>query len=272
LPSLIEAFRDRVVGGRPNDWQVFHELIAQHLRPGIRVLDVGCGQGDVAPFPWRAFPTVELIGIDTDAAAFANQSLRRFLPLQAGAPWPIEQESIDLVLCRYVLEHVEDPHQFFDNVRRSLKPGGLFLFLTPNLRHPIAMLSRVLPGAVKRRVLRWAKGIQEEQVFPTCYRANSPPRLARLAQRHGLETQTLFTKEFVPSGYLEFSVLGYFCAWAYFALVRRTGWEKYCGAQIIGAFQKPARAPSPACPRQLANGARRPLLRSSAARSGNPNT
>jgi SAM-dependent methyltransferase len=245
LSSLVKAFRDRVIGRRPNDWQAFHELIAQHLRPGIRVLDVGCGRGDVAPFPWRAFPTVELIGIDTDPAAFSNQFLRHFLPLQAGAPWPIEQESIDVVLCRYVLEHVEDPAQFFDNVGHVLKPGGLFLFLTPNLWHPLVMLSRLLPVAAKRGLLRWAKGIQEEQVFPTCYRANSPPRLAWLAKQHGLETQTLLTKEFVPSGYLDFSVLTYFCAWAYFAFVRRTGWEKHFGAQIIGVFQKPACVPLP---------------------------
>jgi SAM-dependent methyltransferase len=240
LASLLKTFRDRIIGGRPNDWQAFHELIAQHLRPGMRALDVGCGRGDVAPFPWRAFPTVELIGIDTDPAAGSNQSLRHFLPLEAGAPWPIEQESIDLVLCRYVLEHLEDPAQFFDNVRCVLKPGGLFLLLTPNLWHPLAILSRLLPVSAKRRLLRWAKGIGEEQVFPTCYRANSRPQLARLAKQHGLETRTLLTKEFVPSSYLDFSVLTYFCAWAYFTLVRRTGWERHFGAQIIGVFSKPS--------------------------------
>jgi SAM-dependent methyltransferase len=143
------------------------------------------------------------------------------------------------VLCRYVLEHVEDPAQFFANVRRVLKPGGRFLFLTPNLWHPLAVLSRLLPVAAKRFLLRWAKGTEEEQVFPTCYRANSPPRLARLAKHHGLETRTLLAKEFVPSGYLDFSIVGYFCAWAYFGLVRRTGWESHFGAQIIGVLQKP---------------------------------
>ena len=244
MSKLITTLRSRLVKGRRNDWQTYHDLVARHLRPGMRVLVIGCGRGDVAPFPWEDFPYVRLTGLDPDPRAKENPFLDNFVCSHANEDWPIPGETADLALCRYVLEHVEKPARFLRNVHRVLKPGCAFILLTPNIRHPLAMISRCLPCSVKQRLLAATKGVPKEHVFPTFYRMNSPPRLRRLAIDAGFGVQTLLTKEFTPSAYLDFSLPGFLLAWAYFEIVSRSGWESRCGAQMIGLLEKPARCAS----------------------------
>jgi hypothetical protein len=101
----------------------------------------------------------------------------------------------------------------------------------------------LLPLWLKRRILKATKGIRADQVFATFYRLNSPPRVARLARRHGFEVRTLLTKEFVPSDYLDFSLFGFLLSWAYFMTMAQTGWERHFGAQMITVLRNaPQRA------------------------------
>ena len=58
--------------------QLFHEA---GLLPGIRVLDVGCGSGDVALLASEFVgPTGEIVGIDRAASAIVILTLRKPLP------------------------------------------------------------------------------------------------------------------------------------------------------------------------------------------------
>jgi 2-polyprenyl-6-hydroxyphenyl methylase/3-demethylubiquinone-9 3-methyltransferase len=49
-----------------------------------------------------------------------------------GEHLPVAESSLDIVLCVDVLEHVRDLDAVIDEIRRVLKPGGLFLFDTIN--------------------------------------------------------------------------------------------------------------------------------------------
>ena len=219
----MKNLRVRITGERLTDWQTYHNVVAEYLRPGMKVLEVGCGRGDVAPFPWLEFPGVELTGLDTDPAASVNPFLARFVGPSEKRRWPLESETFDLVVCRYVLEHVDDPATFLGNIQRVLKKGGSFVSLTPNAWHPQILAARLLPLWLKRRILQATKGIRGDQVFPTFYRLNSLPRIAHLARRHGFEVSALLTKEFVPSNYLDFSFVGFLLSSAYFMTMVKTG-------------------------------------------------
>jgi SAM-dependent methyltransferase len=234
---LVKKVRARLFAGTPCDWQVYHHVVASHLQPGMTVLDVGCGKGNISPFPWENHPKVTLIGLDPDPAAERNASLHRFVLLKNEAHWPVADGSVDVVIARYVLEHVASPTALFDNVRRVLKPGGRFIFLTPNKYHPAMIASRHLPHALKTRILARTAGIDDDDVFVAHYRLNTSRKLREEAGQHGFFIEHLATKEFHPVGYIDFSVIGFLIACGYYLALKGTGLEPFLGQSIIGVFR-----------------------------------
>ena len=241
--AATAALRAHLVGGRLNDWETYHEWIACLLRPGMTVLEVGCGKADIEPFRWNHYPGVRLIGLDPDPAARANPQIDEFIQLEAASKWPVEPGAADLVLARYVIEHLAQPDAFLPNVRRALKPEGCFLFLAPNLLHPATLLSHLLPVSVKRAVLGVTMGADADDVFPTFYRMNSARRLRALANKHGFTVERLLTKEFAPCTYCDRFWPGFLVFYSYFAAVTQTGLDRYIGATILGQFRNPQAEP-----------------------------
>lgn len=225
---------------RLNDWRTYHHWIERRLAGSETVLNVGCGAGRIAPFGWERYPRVRLIGADVDPAAGENPDLDEFVAIRPGQAWAIEERSVNLVLSRYVLEHVARPEEFLANVCRVLKPGGRWLFLTPNRLHPAMLVSRLLPHPLKQKILNRTGGVDEADVFPTCYLINTAARIRALAAGAGLALEAIETREFEPCGYLNFSWPTRLLGKAYHAAVTRTGLDAWFGAQIVGCFWKPA--------------------------------
>jgi SAM-dependent methyltransferase len=236
----VEALRARWFGTCPNDWQSYHALVAQRLRPGMTVVEVGPGKGRIAPFPWDQYPGIDLIGLDPDSQAASNPYLDRFALLPPDAEWPIRAGIADLVVARYVLEHVADPDRFLASVARTLRPGGAFVFLTPNRRSPIMWLPRILSHRLHVRILAATREADAGDVFPTHYRANTLGALAAMARRHGLVVEHLEANEFTPFGYLDFALPGFLIATAYRRVLIGAKLEGRLGISITGVVTKPA--------------------------------
>ena len=105
------------------------------LRPGHRVLDIGCGTGSLAILVRRLHPGVEVVGLDPDerALARARRKARRAevgLQLDWGfadrLPYP--DESYDRVFSSFMLHHLgrDEKEGTLAEVRRVLRPGGRF--------------------------------------------------------------------------------------------------------------------------------------------------
>lgn len=240
LPRLTA----RATRGRRRDWEVYHRLILSRLRPGMTYVEVGCGDGQVLPFPWANAPDVRRIGLDPDPAAASNPLLDQFILLDLSAPhWPVPDGTADVVAARYVLEHVAEPEEFLNEAWRVLKPGGELLFLTPNRRHPAMLASAVLPLRLKRAILKRTRGVDEDDVFETYYRMNTPERLRRQLLWAGFRDLRIEAREFTPSEYLAFSAPAYLTACAYDGCVRALGLEAAFGAHILGRARRPAFGP-----------------------------
>lgn len=104
---------------------------------GLRVLDLGCGGGFMAEALARRGASVT--GVDPSAPALAaarrhagEAGLAIDYQQGSGERVPVAAGAVDVVVCVDVLEHVDDLGQVLDEVRRVLRPGGLFLFDTIN--------------------------------------------------------------------------------------------------------------------------------------------
>lgn len=239
MSQRVTKMRAALFSHTPLDWQAYHALLARHLTAGMTVLDVGCGTGDIAPFPWRDYPTVTVVGMDPNPLAARNPQLSRFVLLEDEAHWPVEDQGFDLVVARYVLEHVAVPPSFFANVGRVLKSGGYFLFLTPNMHHPAMVAARYLSRAIKTKLVNRAMKVSADDVFPTHYRLNTTGRIRTLAQQHHFRVEYLATKEHQPTTYLDFHVIGFLLAYRYYlAMKRSVRLEQLLGESITGSFRR----------------------------------
>lgn len=100
---------------------------------------------------------------------------------------PFPESSFDLVSANMVVEHLSSPNVQFAEIRRTLKPGGLFVFHTPNAYGYSTLAARLLPESLKAPLVGVLDGRPSEDVFKTFYRANTAAQIERVAKSVGLE-------------------------------------------------------------------------------------
>lgn len=169
----------------------FAALVRHNLQPHSRLLDLGCGRGGLVE--QLDHPLSRVTGVDPDLRSLQEhrlplprvQALSHTLPFAAG--------SFDLVYASWLLEHLPAPQHDFVAVARVLRPGGAFVFITPNARHPLALLNRLLGrlGAIQGRLVSRFYGRDAADAFPTAYRANDHATLTHLAAAANLHLETL---------------------------------------------------------------------------------
>ena len=103
---------------------------------GKKVLDVGCGVGGCDVALVRKFGAASVLGIDVEApilercvARAEREGLADRLSFQQvePGPFPLADESFDVVFSKDALIHIEDKHALFGEVHRVLRPGGFFV-------------------------------------------------------------------------------------------------------------------------------------------------
>lgn len=114
-----------------SDW----DLVVRWQSPEDRgrLLDVGCGNGDVLQTLSQLGWTVEGTDVDSSSVAFARS---RGLTVHHGdlSTLELKEASFDVVSMSHVIEHVHHPDQLVERARRLLKPGGKLVIVTPNVR------------------------------------------------------------------------------------------------------------------------------------------
>lgn len=101
-----------------------------------RVLEVGCGTGGFAARLLDALPGVDLVAID-QSERFVELTAARGVPARVAdvQALPFEDHTFDVVSALWMLYHVPDLHLGLAEVRRVLRPGGLFVAITNGDEH-----------------------------------------------------------------------------------------------------------------------------------------
>jgi SAM-dependent methyltransferase len=127
--------REFTDGADPEYEEQILPLAAEHLGGARRVLDVGCGEGQLT----RLASTLgaAAVGVDPTRAQLSAAVARGEGPAYAAASadrLPFAPASFDAVLACLVFEHIPDADAAIAEVARVLEPRGRFVFL---LNHPL---------------------------------------------------------------------------------------------------------------------------------------
>lgn len=216
----------------------FDGALAAAIDDAAVVLDAGCSRGDPdLPALTRARLWV---GCDADHAGLVANRLADERVETTLERLPFAAESVDVVACKFVVEHLETPAQVFSEFARVLRPGGRAAILTPNRLSPFALCASVLPFGVKQRIKSRLFGGHDEDTFPTAYRANTPGRLDSLMAGAGLRRERL---ELLPGmwAYFIFSELLAKTVRAAERAQMRVPGLRNAATQILGVWRKPGR-------------------------------
>lgn len=214
------------------------------LSPGARWLDLGAGRR--LHGGWVGVTQEELrrraallIGCDVSPDGLRANPFLSGATLADGADLPFADASFDLVTANMVLEHLGEPDAVFAEVARILKPGGRFVFVTPNRGHPaVRLFSVLLAPEVRRRAASRLEGRDPSHVFPTFYRVNSPDSIHRCAGRAGLEAMRVERFSSFPMA-RHVALTRVECWWI--RLCRMPALERF-RSNIVGCLRRPGAA------------------------------
>jgi SAM-dependent methyltransferase len=237
-----DEYLDRYYRSRPNyvdGTTEYWGLMRTHAAPDSEVLELGCGPANrTSEFLADTFAAVD--GLDIDEACHDNPSLRRAY-VYDGKRWPVADESYDAIVANYVLEHVEHPKDLLREIKRVLRPGGVFVFRAPNRWHYVSLASRLTPHRVHEMLANRLRNFSEDahDPYPTFYRMNSAGALKRLFADEGFVQQEMRSIEKEPFYGLSLKPL-FLLFMLYERVVNSTAAFAWARANLLGVFRKPA--------------------------------
>ncbi len=218
------------------DDRIFRDRVLANLSPEAVILDIGAGAGIVQQMNFRGM-VARVCGIDLDPRVKCNPMLDEGKLSDAGhIPYP--DAAFDVAFADNVMEHLADPMAVLGEVRRVLRPGGVFLFKTPNKTHYMPLIARMTPHRFHRFVNR-LRGRAEEDTFPTHYRANTAADVRKLAASASLTVDRLERIEGRPE-YLRITWPTYLLGAAYERVVNTFDFLAIFRILLIAQLRKPA--------------------------------
>ena len=130
----------------PHDPEGRAEMVCELAPQSGRILDVGCGTGDLlAAFLRRGW---EAVGVEP-GRQYAEQARKRGITVVEGDLTTDVAASLgtfDAILLAHVLEHLSDPGNMLEVLRPMLRPGGVLYCETPNDFNPLQEVAVAMQG------------------------------------------------------------------------------------------------------------------------------
>ncbi|MDP2873750.1 MAG: class I SAM-dependent methyltransferase [bacterium] len=236
-----EDYRQFKIRHRPSFLEaeeIFYRWEAEGSVGDKVLLNVGCGSKSVLLPLYHKFSKV--IGLDIDREALARHQGLTDRLVGTAENIPLPESSVDIVVTEWVLEHLTNPTQTFTEISRVLKPGGFFLFLTPNLYSPVIMGGKILKSLFGEKVVSqlvfFLTRRTADETFCHHYLVNTRRQLQNLGQSVGL---VLVKLELVPGlpGYLRWSKILLWLSLKLSSLIIFKPWRIYW----VGKFEKKIR-------------------------------
>ena len=162
--------------------KIFKRKIYSIIKQNHIVLDAGCGAKLKFLKEIRDKVSI-LMGIDLGKFQIHPEGVNL---IQGNiAHIPLGSNLVDLVMSRYVLEHLKNPVSVFQEINRILKPDGSFIFLIPNMYGYAPIISRLMPPKFHNWVLINFTGKKPGSFYPTFYKCNTYSSIKKISKQSG---------------------------------------------------------------------------------------
>ena len=211
MTKLAEQLLERFFGTDEHPYRTLEREVDKYLQPDHTLLDAGCGRTAPVLVKYRGKARrligVDLVEFDTavDGIELFNTDLDRI---------PVGDRTVDIVMCRSVMEHIADPPAVYREISRVMKSGGHFIFLTGNLWDYAALIAMLVPNRFHPWIVSRTEGRKEKDVFPIQYRTNTYGAIKKWATLADFEIVSFrylgqYPSYFLFNGFLFLVATGY---------------------------------------------------------------
>jgi SAM-dependent methyltransferase len=172
-------------GFAPTDSTIdFYNRINSVLNSKMTVLNLGAGRGawyfDEKCKYRRELRNIKgkvkkVINADIDKNVMKNRTGHICLLIdENNYKIKLKNNSVDLIIADYVLEHVSNPNIFADEVNRLLKKNGFFCARTPHKFNYVSLFSKLIPSLIKNNLLKKIQpDRKKDDIFFLYYKMNT---------------------------------------------------------------------------------------------------
>ena len=118
-----------------------YTIADKFINKDSNVLEIGCGEGYGTNFLARSGAHIVALDVDKETIKNArlkysqkNITFKKFDGYNISYP----EQSFDVIISFQVIEHVEDVEKYLENIKKLLKPNGIFLITTPSRTYRLA--------------------------------------------------------------------------------------------------------------------------------------
>ncbi len=233
--TKCEQLLDKYYAGRKFSRTQYRELIHKYVSPGHRLLDAGCGR--YLEFSKELADSVQVVGIDLETKLETHNQRSPFGVRGDLDHLPFPSNSFDLVISRSVIEHLANPSLVFREFQRVLKPGGRVILSTPNKWDYVSIVAMLTPYRWHRVLASKTLQVDEDDVFPTLYRANTLTKLGAELRAAGFVENELKAINHYPA-YLMFSPLLFRLGILYERMIELHA-LRFLRGTLLAVFEKP---------------------------------
>jgi SAM-dependent methyltransferase len=210
MTALAERLLERYFRSWEHPYVSFEREVGRRLHSRAVVLDAGCGRTAPILSNYRG-KAARLIGIDLVEFPRPIEGLELYRRDLSDTGLP--DETVDIIMCRSVIEHIEDPARVYAEFARILKPSGSLVFLTANFWDYASLIAAIVPNRFHPRIVARVEGRAEEDVFPIRYRSNTRTAIRRWAAGAGLQIERFSYLGQYPGYFMFNGALFFLASW-----------------------------------------------------------
>lgn len=176
---------------------IYEDILNEYCEETFKWLDLGCGHQLLPSWRFEQEKTLInsegklIVGIDYDYLSLTKHKTITNKLRGDITNLPFPDSTFDLITSNMVFEHLDNPEEQLKEISRVLSKGGKLIFHTPNKLSYATMMARMIPEAIKNRLVYILEGRKEEDVFPAYYKINSPSKIKEIAALSGFNVSKI---------------------------------------------------------------------------------